>query len=45
VARFDGLTGLKNKRTESIRAVKYGQKVPLLSMGKNLTVMPAAMGL
>ena len=42
---LDGSDWLKNKRTESIRAVKYGQKGAILVNGKKFSSMMPAMGL
>jgi cbb3-type cytochrome c oxidase subunit III len=42
---LDGSDWLKNKRTESIRAVKYGQKGPIVVNGKKFNSMMPAMGL
>jgi mono/diheme cytochrome c family protein len=42
---LDGSDWLKNKRTESIRAVKYGQKGAIQVNGKKFNSMMPAMGL
>lgn len=42
---LDGSDWLKNKRTESIRAVKYGQKGAIVVNGKKFNSMMPAMGL
>ena len=42
---LDGSDWLKNKRTESIRAVKYGQKGAITVNGKKFNSMMPAMGL
>lgn len=42
---LDGSDWIKNKRAESIRAVKYGQKGAILVNGKKFNSMMPAMGL
>jgi mono/diheme cytochrome c family protein len=42
---LDGSDWLKSKRTESIRAVKYGQKGAIVVNGKKFNSMMPAMGL